>query len=498
MRWLPTDRRAWGSLRVRLTAWNTAVALLMVLACVVTVRFTARAALYREADSVLRGECTEVALASAAFLPDTKGVVNLLQRKAASHEERGWFSHLLTEDGATIWRSDACPDVVAAFPPARKDRLENVVQLPGYRYVRRRIEVPDQPTLHVRIGMSTRTLDADARAVTRLLLPLGGILALLTPLAGYWLAVGATRPVADILRTAERLRPTRLGDRLTLSGTGDELDQLATTINRLLDQVAGHVDRQRRFLADAAHELRGPLAAIRTSLEVAASRDRTATEYRETLGDVLDETRQLAKLTNDLLLLAEADEEPGGVGTAAGTAVDLALLAGQAIAMFAGVAEERGIDVALAADARGVVRGDAVHLRQVLGNLLDNAIRFTPAGGRVRVSVATTADADEVLLQVADTGIGIAAADVSRVFDRFFKADTARARGTARSGGLGLPISRAIVERHGGTMTLASEPDRGTVVTIRLPAALGATPATTPPAGEAGHRPAAVAAAHQA
>lgn len=475
MRWLPTDRATWVSLRVRLTIWNTLVALLMVLACIAAVRFSARAALEHEADAVLRGECTEIALATAALLPDRTALVDVLRRKADSHAERGWFSHLLNEEGETIWRSERCPDVVATFPPQRKDRPENVVQLPGYRYVRRRIEVPRDSPLHVRIGMSTVGLEASLLTVTRLLVPVGLSLALLTPLAGYWLALRATLPVAGILRTAEGLRPTRLGDRLAVHGTGDELDALSLTINRLLDDVADHVGRQRQFLADAAHELRGPLTAIRSGLEVAVSRPRTAPEYRDAIGVVLDETTQLAKLTNDLLQLAEADDE-SIVETAT---VDLAVLARQAIAMFSGAAEERGIDLQYVPGPPALARGDAGQFRRVIGNLLDNAIRFTPPAGNVRVALAASSDAGCVVLEVRDTGVGIAAADVSRVFDRFFKADPARSRGGDRGGGLGLSICRAIVERHGGAISLTSEPGRGTVVSVRLEAA-ARKPETTP------------------
>jgi signal transduction histidine kinase len=367
---------------------------------------------------------------------------------------------------------------VAVFPPARKERLENVVQLPGYRYVRHRIKVPGAGPIHVRIGMSTASRDASVLALTKSLAPAGLALALLTPLAGYWLAVRATRPIAGIVHTAASLRPTRLGDRLAVRGSGDELDQLAETINRLLDQVADHVDRQRQFLADAAHELRGPLAAIRSSLECTVSRERSADEYRTALGDVLEETAHLATLTNDLLLLAEADHEPAAGASAT---VDIDLIARDAVAMFGAAAEDRGIDLHVMSVPPMVTRGDAAQFRRVIGNLLDNAIRFTPAGGRVRVSLSSAGDDGAVLLEIRDTGIGIAPADVPRVFDRFFKADPARTRGGDRGGGLGLPICRAIVERHGGTIAVASEPGRGTTVTVRLHRAGGYAPVETPP-----------------
>jgi two-component system sensor histidine kinase BaeS len=294
----------------------------------------------------------------------------------------------------------------------------------------------------------------------------GLALSLLTPLAGYWLAVQATRPVAAILATAERLRPTRLGDRLAESGAGDELDRLSVTINRLLDQVATHVERQEQFVADAAHELRGPLTAIQSTLDVAVSQDRSAAEYRDTLVDVLEAAQHLSKLANDLLLLAE--------GSAASVpnvreAVDLAGVAAQAVAMFAGAAEERGVSLELVPRSRPLVGGDTGRLRQVVGNLLDNALRFTPRGGRVVVTV-TTEGATGGVIAVQDTGSGIAPADLERIFDRFWMVDPARSHAESRrSGGLGLAICKSVVEGCGGAITVASRPGAGTTATVRLP-----------------------------
>ncbi|NDC63866.1 MAG: HAMP domain-containing protein, partial [Planctomycetia bacterium] len=273
-------RFPWATLRGRLTALNTAVVLLAGLAALAAVRIGARTALYREADAVLRGEVNEVAMALRDLHPDMGAVVAELRRKATGHEERGWFTQLLTDDGTTIWKSDRCPDEVAAWPVAR-EKIENLVQVGGYRFARRRITDPADEPHHVRVGMPTAFLEDDIDALTRLLIPVGLGLSLLTPLAGYWLAVRATRPVAEILQKAENLRPTRLGDRLEVRGTRDELDRLSRTINRLLDQVADHVDRQQQFVADAAHELRGPLAAMQSALEVAISQDREATAYRD-------------------------------------------------------------------------------------------------------------------------------------------------------------------------------------------------------------------------
>ena len=207
---------------------------------------------------------------------------------------------------------------------------------------------------------------------------------------------------------------------------------------------------------------------------MALSQPRRATEaYRETLADVLEATRHLAKVANDLLLLAERDG--GRAIEAKSEPVSVAVIAGQAVGMFLGVAEDRGIDLSLNAAEPGLVAGDQARLRRVVGNLLDNAIRFTPRGGRVVVRV--TRQADGVVLTVADTGVGIAAGDLVRVFDRFYKVDAARSHGPdGRSGGLGLAICRSLVEACGGAISIDSRPGQGTTVTVRLPAVRSAMP----------------------
>jgi signal transduction histidine kinase len=208
---------------------------------------------------------------------------------------------------------------------------------------------------------------------------------------------------------------------------------------------------------------------MQSSLEVAISQDRSPDQYRDTLADVLEEARHLSKLANDLLLLAETGAE---APSPLHEPVDLVAVARQTVAMFAGAAEDRSVGLALDA-ADGVrVSGDTSQLRQVFGNLIDNAIRFTPPGGRVTVSIATDGDRRQAVVAVGDTGCGIASEHIGRVFDRFYKTDASRTRGdTARGGGLGLAICRSIVERHGGGISVASPAGGGTTFTVRLPLA---------------------------
>ena len=456
----------WATLRVRLTLLNTAVVLLATLAVLAAVRVGLRAALFNEIDDTLRGEVREISLALNELHPDLSLLVGELRRKTQSHEERGWFVQLLNGGRSTVWNSDNCPQEVLD-EPVDESVVEKVQQLGNYRWARRRITAPNDTPMYIRIGVPTLSLDSEVDGITRLLLPIGLGLALLTPLAGYWLALRATQPLSEILRTAESLKPTRLGDRLKTRGTADELDRLSLTINRLLDDVAVHVERQHQFVADAAHELRGPLAAIQNSLEVASAKNRSPENYRSTLEDVLDQTRQLSKLANDLLLLAEAEAD---ANVAPSEQADLDAVVRQTVAMFTGVAEERSIRLLVRSPAGLKIPGDPQQLRQLTSNLVDNALRFTPAGGSVTLTVARDPAAHEACLTVADTGRGIEAVHLRNVFERFFQADAGRDRGNMRrGGGLGLAICRSIAERPEGRIGITRRVGQGTQVAVHLP-----------------------------
>jgi two-component system heavy metal sensor histidine kinase CusS len=206
---------------------------------------------------------------------------------------------------------------------------------------------------------------------------------------------------------------------------------------------------------------------VRSSLEVAISHERSTDEYRETLAEVLDEACNLSKLSNDLLTLAEASDD---TRPRPAERVDLAAIARQSVAMFTAAAEDRGLAIELAAGDPTIVFGDAPQLRQVLGNLIDNAIRFTPAGGSIGVTVRADAAAEAAMLTVVDTGLGIPPQHLGHVFDRFYKVDPARSQDQgSRSGGLGLAICKAVIERHEGTISVASTGGAGTTVTAQIP-----------------------------
>jgi signal transduction histidine kinase len=282
-------------------------------------------------------------------------------------------------------------------------------------------------------------------------------------LAGWLLARRLLRPVEVITATAEEISATDLSRRISLDGPDDELKRLADAFDSMLGRIDGAFAAQRRFVADASHELRNPIAIIQTNLDVAED------ELGPRASVVRRATARMAQLVDDLLALARTE------GDARRGRVALVELAAEVAEEHAALAGARGVRIAVEGSGAEVV-GDADALRRAVANLVDNAIRVSPAGGTVSVVVADGSDG--VRLDVRDLGPGIPAEEQERVFERFWRADGSRSRASGGSG-LGLAIVRRIVELHEGTVAVESVPGLGACFTIRLPAA---SPAALPPA----------------
>jgi len=247
-------------------------------------------------------------------------------------------------------------------------------------------------------------------------------------------------------------------------GTGDEMERLAETLNGMLARLEAAFAQTRRFAADAAHELRTPLAALRGGIEVALRAERSPQEYRRVLASSLEEVERLIRLAEDLLLLSRSTAGPEGPRGH----VDLEPLLLDVFDVAARLGQPAGVSVRIDTATPATVRGDAIALGQALLNLVENAVKYTPPGGKVELGL-TTADGAAVLT-ASDTGIGIAEADAERIFEPFVRLDAARARDTGGAG-LGLAIARSIAVAHGGTLSVESRPGAGSRFVIRLPLA---------------------------
>lgn len=451
------------TLRFQLAAWNALVVLLTALVLMGGLRQGVRWTLIHELDQILIEDVREVELALQQLSADQLSLLtDELERKAEGHEHHGWFAELQDARGIRVWGSRDIPPNLAAnstVQPSVPITLGNVRLVIQPIQAHRLIGT-------IRVGATLDFVATDMARLDRLLAIAAAGTLIAAPLCGYWLARRAARTVGNIIDTAARLRPTHLDERLPIQGTGDELDQLSHTVNGLLDRIADYLQQRRDFLANAAHELRTPLAAIRSSVEVALAESRNTEEYQSLLEDIIEEGTWLETLVNQLLLLSETEAERLRTMT---EPVRLDVVVQKAVDMFRGVAESRNLTLSAKISGPVVVRGHTTHVRQVVNNLLDNAIKYTPDEGRIQVSLSRDAGSAKAVLAIEDTGIGIAAADLPHVFDRFFRADRSRSRQGSQGTGLGLSICRAVVSSHGGTLTCESMPDKGTTMRVQLP-----------------------------
>jgi heavy metal sensor kinase len=291
------------------------------------------------------------------------------------------------------------------------------------------------------------------------------LLLIAASLGGFWLSRRALAPVDEISRAAQRISIENLTDRLEVTETGDQLQRLSETLNAMLARLEASVRRITQFTADASHELRAPVSLIRTTAEVAVQkRDRPAGEYLEALDDILEESERTSQVVDSLMLLARADsgkENLELVHIDAGAVVKGAAVQGEKLARAHGLTFNSSVP-----DGWVSIQADADALRRALLILLDNAVKYTPQGGSVSIALAPR-DGFAVV-SVSDTGIGIAKQDTTHIFDRFWRADKARSREQGGAG-LGLSIAKWIVDIHGGSIDVESEPGKGSTFQIRVP-----------------------------
>ncbi len=468
------SRRRPLSIRTRLTLWYTS-ALLSILILISAVSYSVLAwNLEQELDASLMTVAQVIRdTGYAAADIDPRGGPEATLREILGPEFYDKFFQLVDPQGALGYRSRELRNSELPLSPrareaARRGRATfETVTVGDHRSVR----MLTLPVTHdgqlaqlVQVGMdlhrTERTLGRYLQTLV-VLIPVGLALA---AAGGAVIARVALGPVDVMSRTARRITAEDLARRIHLRGTGDELDRLGDTLNAMLARLEGAFGEMRRFAADAAHELRSPLTALKGGLEVALRTDRSPEEYRQALRSALEDVERLIQLAEDLLLLSRSTAGPEGVAAR----VELEPLVLEVLDVGLRLAQGRTVGVRAGGVVPASVRGDAGALRRALTNLVDNAVKYTPAGGTVEVSVRREGEA--AAIAVEDTGPGIDAADAERIFQPFVRLDAARARDTGGAG-LGLPIARAVAIAHGGTLTLERGAAGGCRFVMRLPLA---------------------------
>lgn len=289
---------------------------------------------------------------------------------------------------------------------------------------------------------------------------------------GYFVSSRALTPVDKMISAAQRITVRRLDQRIEVPESRDELARLAQTLNEMINRLHQSFEEMRRFTADAAHDLRTPVTALRTAVEVSLMADTTTDDFRHSLQTVLDEAVHLSRLTNQLLDLSREDH---GVQPHSSEPVRLDEILKTAVEDLRMASEQKRISVEMREIGKWTVPGDPVRLRRVFMNLLDNAVQYTSSGGRIWIE--GTFDSDQATVSISDNGPGVPAEDLPHIFDRFRRVDKARNRQMGGTG-LGLAICKSIVEAHGGSIRMESTVGRGTTVTVELLR----TPVATAPA----------------
>ena len=315
----------------------------------------------------------------------------------------------------------------------------------------------------VRVAIDTQRFARNVQEVRRVFLWALPVVLLATAALGWVLARASLRPIHEINRTARRIGGSNLDAAIPTTGSGDELDQLAGTLNEMISRIRASMERERRFTGNAAHQLLTPLAAIRNQIDVTLARARTPGEYLGALDGVRGEASRMAEEIDAMLRLARSE---GGLPEGRRRECDLSALLRTVVGFFEPLAADGGVELTLDPGSEVTVKGDASWLTQLFSNLLSNAIKYTPKGGRV--TLIWRAQDGSVLIRVGDTGPGIGAEQADAVFERFHRG---RVPAGSPGFGLGLPIAREIARAHGGDVEVESSSEQGTTLLVTLPIA---------------------------
>jgi heavy metal sensor kinase len=462
------------TIRTRLTFWYVSVVVFLLLVFAAFVLVFQYVTLTRQ---IVHDEMQDVATVEGLLYFDNIGQLQLRQdyySRPQSHLLVDRLMEVMDLKGSVLYRSEnlSGQSLGGDLLPGEGDRSfnERILRLKDGTHVLiiSHIHGMNGRDIVIRVGYSLRPL-RDRMWQFLILLAVALLLtALLAGFTGQWIARKAMSPIEVMANRAEGISAHNLHDRLTVANPQDELGSLAAVFNHLLERLEQSFQQLQRFTADAAHELRTPLASLRTVGEVSLSESHSVEEYRDAISNILEETQRLNHTIDSLLLLARAE-----VGTAAEKMEKIVLipLLSEVTNMLTVLAEEKDIRLLLQADhvANLSTRGDRALLRIALINALHNAIKFSPTASTVRISVAPDAQQPTtVLIRVSDEGPGLHGEEFDRVFERFYRGTK---NATDKGTGLGLSIVELIVERIDGKVSFDRSVDVGASIVFQLPRA---------------------------
>jgi len=460
------------SLRFRITAWYAG----LLAGTLIVFGVSVYLGLERYLDWTLQGtlvaECRTIATQLLSQLPakDKEWLATEIN-EAYAPEVNGLFIRVVHQDKGVVYLSGAPKD--GTFDPGRipfpsRKEMEGSRKLQfesGNRLLINSMTVttPDGNRFIVESGAPYHQIEV---VLHGLLLTLAIYMPFVVSLAvagGYWLMRRSLQPVDEITKRAEGITSTNLSERLPVIRTGDELERLSISLNRMIERLDDAFEHINRFSADASHELRTPLTILQLELEGIAQNHRRDANLGDQIGSALEETHRMSRIVESLLTISRLD---AGEVKMDKSHLDLGELAASTAGEMKLLAEEKAIGLRIEAETGVHVVGDRVRLQQVIVNLIDNAIKYTPAGGMIEVRVGR--EAESAVLEVSDNGLGIPAHALPHVFERFYRADKARSRASGGAG-LGLSIVKAICAAHNGEIKVSSQEGRGSSFRVELP-----------------------------
>lgn len=322
------------------------------------------------------------------------------------------------------------------------------------------------PTTIAQVGQAMESQSRFVEAFKKIFFATMSLLIVVAAAVGWFMARRAVSGVEVVTRTARKISEGSLQERVPVKATGDEIDQLATTFNQMLERIQALLTEIKEMNDNIAHDLRSPIARIRGLAEVTLTTGKSPDDFETMAASTIEECDRLLDMINTMLVISKTE---AGVEKVSHDKVDIAALIGNACELFEPLAEEKNVGLRRRAPEKTIVSGDARMLQRMLANILDNAVKYTPPGGEVEISLSESEKKD-IIIAIRDSGIGISETDVPHVFERFYRCDRSRSQpGT----GLGLSLARAIARAHGGDITVRSALDQGSTFTVTLPKKLG-------------------------
>jgi heavy metal sensor kinase len=468
------------SLRFKLTLWYVIILGILLTSFSTFLYVTLSKSLYRNVDDKLRSLAHLIATESGS--PSSRfgfGTIDQTLRASLNLRPIGKFIQVLDASGNVGQKSDNLENVQLPISlNALRNASKGFVTFETTRTFGntplRVVTVPamagDQMVKIVQVASSLEDVEDALNTLLLILIITVPSVLLIASVGGQFLANQALKPVDEVTQTARRITSENLDQRIRPLRVKDEISRLIETFNEMISRLYQSFRQIKQFTSDASHELKTPLTILRGEVEVALRKERTSTEYEQTLRSNLEEINRMSKIVDDLLLLSKTDIGEIRLNQ---EDVNLTQILNDVVTQLTLLTQAKNLRITTSNHEEDVhLFADGLRIRQLLLNLIENGIKYTEPGGAIHIALETDAypleSSGSIRIAVSDTGIGIAKEDQERIFDRFFRVDKARARDQGGSG-LGLSICKWIVEAHQGRISVESDPGKGSTFTIELP-----------------------------